>query len=104
MYATHRRYEGIDQTRIEELSRKVNDSLIPRLTKMTGFQAYFLAEGGEGVVKSTTLFDTSAEAEDSNRVVAAWMQEEKMESLVPNAPKIVVREVIAHELKAPALV
>jgi hypothetical protein len=26
MYATHRRYEGIDQSRIEELTRKVNES------------------------------------------------------------------------------
>lgn len=104
MYATQRRYEGIDQTRIEELSRKVNDSLMPRLTKMNGFQGYFLMEAGQGVVKSTTLFDTSAQAEDSNRLVAEWTQEEKLETLIPNAPKVAIREVIAHELKAPALV
>jgi hypothetical protein len=103
MYATHRRYEGIDQTRIEELSRKVNDGLIPRLAKMTGFQGYFLIEAGQGVVRSMTLFDTSTQAEDSNRVAAEWVQEERLEALVPNAPKVVVREVIAHELKAPAL-
>lgn len=104
MYATQRRYEGIDQTRIEELSRKVNDSLMPRLTKMNGFQGYFLMEAGQGVVKSTTLFDTSAQAEDSNRLVAEWTQEEKLETLIPNAPKVAIREVIAHELRAPALV
>ena len=104
MYATYRRYEGIDQTRIEELSRKVNDSLIPRLTRMSGFHGFFLIEGGEGVVKSMTLFDTSAQAEESNRVAVEGMEEEKLENLIPNAPKIVVREVLAHELKAPALV
>lgn len=104
MYATHRRYEGIDQTRIEELSRKVNDSLIPKLSKLPGFKGYFLMEGGEGVVKSTTLFDTSSQAEDSTRVVADWMQDEKLEKLVPNVPKVTVRKVIAHETKAPVLV
>ena len=102
MYATHRRYEGIDQSRIEELTRKVNDSLIPRLSKLPGFKGYYLMEAGDGVVRSTSLFDTSAQAEDSTRVAAEWTQEEKLEKLVPNPPKVTVRKVIAHETKAPA--
>jgi hypothetical protein len=104
MYATHRRYEGIDQNRIEELTRKVNDSLIPRLTKLPGFQGYFLSEAGDGVVKSISLFDTSSQAEDSTRVAAEWTQEEKLEKLIPNAPKVMTRKVLAHETKAPTLV
>ena len=104
MYATHRRYEGIDQSRIEELSRKVNESLLPKLSKLPGFEGYFLMEAGEGVVRSTTLFDTLAQAEDSTRIAAEWMQEEKLEKLVPNAPKVTVRKVIAHETKGPVLV
>jgi hypothetical protein len=104
MYATHRHYEGIDQNRIEELSRKVNDGLIPRLSKLPGFEGYFLFEAGDGVVKSTSLFDTASHAEDSTRVAAEWTQEEKLEELVPNPPKVMTRKVLAHETKAPALV
>jgi hypothetical protein len=104
MHATHRRYEGIDQTRIEELTRKVNDSLIPRLSKLPGFQGYFLFEAGDGVVKSTSLFETSDQAEDSTRVAAEWTQEEQLEKLIPNAPQVITRKVLAHETKAPALV
>ena len=104
MYATHRRYEGIDQARIEELTRKVNESLIPQLSKLPGFNGYYLMEAGDGVVRSTSLFDTSAQAEDSTRVAAEWTQEQKLEKLVPNPPKVTVRKVIAHETKAPALV
>jgi hypothetical protein len=104
MYATHRRYEGIDQNRVEELGRKVNESLIPKLSKLSGFKGYFLMEAGEGVVRSTTLFDTLAQAEDSTRVAAEWTQEEKLEKLIPNAPKVTVRKVIAHEARTPALV
>jgi hypothetical protein len=103
MYATHRRYDGIDQGRIEELTQKVNESLIPRLTKLPGFKGYFLMEAGDGVVRSTSLFDTSNQAEDSTRVVAEWTKEEKLEQLIPNPPKVTVRKVIAHETKAPAL-
>ena len=104
MYATHRRYEGIDQSRIEELSRKVNDGLIPKLSKLPGFKGYFLIEAGDGVVRSTSLFDTSSQAEDSTRVAAEWTQEERLEKLVPNPPKVTLRKVIAHETEAPALV
>ena len=104
MYATHRRYEGIDQNRVEELGRRVNESLIPKLSKLPGFKGYVLMEAGEGVVRSTTLFDTLAQAEDSTRVAAEWTQEEKLEKLIPNAPKVTVRKVIAHEARTPALV
>jgi len=104
MYATHRRYEGIDQSGIEELTRKVNDGLIPKLSKLPGFKGYFLMEAGDGVVRSTSLFDTSSQAEDSTRVAAEWTQEEKLEKLVPNPQKVTLRKVIAHETKAPALV
>ena len=104
MYATHRRYEGIDQDRIEELTRKVNEGLIPRLSKLPGFKGYYLMEAGDGVVRSTSLFETSSQAEDSTRVAAEWTQEEKLEKLIPNPPKVILRKVIAHETKAPALV
>lgn len=104
MFATHRRYEGIDQSRIEELSRKVNDGLIPRLSKLPGFEGYFLVEAGDGVVKSISLFDTASHAEDSTRVAAEWTKEEKLEELVPNPPKVMTRRVLAHETRAPALV
>ena len=104
MYVTHRRYEGIDQSRIEEMTRKVNDSLIPRLSELPGFKGYFLIEAGNGVIKSTSLFDTSSQAEDSTRVAAEWTQEENLEKLVPNPPKVIVRRVLAHETKAPVLV
>ena len=93
MHATIRRYEGVDQNRTDELSRKVNETLVPKLSKLPGFKGYFLMEAGERVVRSTSFFDTSRQAEDST-----------VEKLVPNAPKVAVRKVIAHETKVPVLV
>jgi hypothetical protein len=61
-------------------------------------------EGDEGVMRSTTFFDTSSQAEESTRVAAEWTQDEQLEKLIPKAPKVTVRKVIAHETKAPALV
>ena len=98
MYATVRRYEGIDKTRTDELTKKVGESLMPRLSKLPGFDGYFLIEAGEGVMTSIGLFDTSEQAHESTRVAATWVREENLQGALPNAPKITAGEVIAYEM------
>jgi hypothetical protein len=104
MHAIVRRYEGIDTKRTDELTRKVGESLTPRLSKLPGFSGYFLIEAGDGVMSSVNFFDTSAQADESTRVVAEWLREEKLESLVPNPPKITGGEVIVKEMNGAARV
>jgi hypothetical protein len=96
MHTTVRRYEGIDQTRKEELSKKVGESLLPRLSKLPGFSGYYLIEAGDGVMSSISFFDTSAQADESTRVAANWVREEKLETALPNPTKITDGEVIVH--------
>jgi hypothetical protein len=98
MHAIVRRYEGIDTKRTGELTQKVTASLTPRLSKLPGFSGYFLVEAGNGVISSINFFDTAAHAEESSRLVAQWLREEKLETLVPNEPKITGGEVIVQEL------
>jgi len=97
MHATVRRYEGVDQSRTEELTKKVSETLLPRLSKLPGFEGYFLIEAGNGVMSSIGLFDTSTQADESTRVAATWVREEKLEMALPNPPKITDGEVIAHK-------
>ena len=97
MHVTVRRYEGVDQNRADELTKKVGESLIPRLSKLPGFSGYYLIEGGNGVMSSIGLFDTSIQAEESNRLAASWLREEKLETAFPNPPQVTGGEVIAHE-------
>lgn len=97
MYATVRRYEGIDKNRTDELTQKVTESLVPRMSKLPGFDGYFLIEAGEGVMTSIGLFETSEQADASTRVAATWIQEEKLEDVLPNTPKITSGEVVVHE-------
>ena len=100
MHAILRRYEGIDTKRTDELKRKVNESLTPRLKKLDGFNGYFLIEAENGVMSSVNFFDTSAHADESTRVVAEWLREEKLDTVVPNSPKITGGKVIVDEMKA----
>ncbi len=48
-------------------------------------------------MSSIGLFDTSAQADESTRVAATWVREEKLETALPNPPKITDGEVIVHE-------
>ena len=97
MYATIRRYESVDQNRETELTKKVNESLMPRLSKLPGFSSYFLIEAKDGIMTSINVFDTSAHADESNRVSAEWIRDEKLESALPNPPKVTLGEVVAFK-------
>jgi hypothetical protein len=98
MHTTVRRYEGIDQSRKSELARKVGENLLPRLSKLPGFNGYYLIDAEEDVMSSISFFDTSAQADESTRFVASWLREEKLENALPNSPKITVGEVIVHKM------
>ena len=95
MHATVRRYEGVDAGRTDELTKKVGETLIPSLSKLPGFGGYYLIEAGNGVMTSVSFFDTSTQADESTRVASNWVQSEKLESALPNPPKITIGEVIA---------
>jgi hypothetical protein len=98
MHAIVQRYEGIDTKRTDELTRKVSESLTPRLRKLEGFGGYYLIEAGNGVWSSVNFYDTSAHADESTRVVAEWLREEKLEAALPNPPKITDGTVIVQEM------
>jgi hypothetical protein len=103
MYATVRRYEGIDKVRSEEITRKVGDGLLPSLRELPGFGGYYLIDAGGGVLTSVGLFETSAQALESTRLAATWVRKQKLEVALPNTPKITAGPVIACEASGAAV-
>jgi hypothetical protein len=97
MFATVRRYEGIDASHKDELTKKVGESLAPRLSKLPGFTGYFLIDTGEGVMSSIGLFDTSTQATESTRVASEWVRDERLERTLKDPPKVTDGEVIVHK-------
>jgi hypothetical protein len=96
MFATIRRYDGVDQNRSVELTRKVNESLVPKLEKLPGFKGYFMIEAGNGVFSSLGLFETPEQGMESTKLVTTWIREEKLETILPNEPKITSGKIVAH--------
>jgi hypothetical protein len=96
MHATIRRYDGVDQNRSAELTRKVSETLVPKLEKLPGFAGYFLVEAGNGVFTSLGLFETPEQGMESTKVVASWIRDEKLDTIIPNEPKITSGKLVAH--------
>ena len=96
MFATIRRYDGVEQNRTTELTSKVNETLVPKLNKLPGFVGYYLIDAGNGVFSSLSLFETREQGMESTKFVATWIREEKLDTILPNEPKITSGQVVAH--------
>jgi hypothetical protein len=95
MHAIIRRYDGVDQNRTTELTSKVNETLVPKLNKLPGFKGYYLIDAGNGVFTSLGLFETPEQGMESSKFVATWIRDEKLDTIVPNEPKITSGRVVA---------
>jgi hypothetical protein len=97
MHATIRRYDGVDQNRTVELTNKVNETLVPKLSKLQGFKGYYLIEADNGVISSLGLFETPEQADESTKLAASWIRDERLEGFFPNPPKITSGKVMTHK-------
>jgi hypothetical protein len=99
MFATIRRYEGVDKSRTAELVKKVDEVLKPSLTELPGFGGYYLIDTGNGVMTSVSFFDTPEHADASTKVAKAWIGEQKLETALPNPAKITSGEILVQETR-----
>ena len=96
MFATIRRYDGVERNHAIELTKKVNEALVPKLNELPGFAGYYLIEAGNGVFSSLSLFETREQGIESTKFVATWLRDEKLDTIVPNEPKITSGRVVAN--------
>ena len=99
MFATIRRFDAVDQSRADELVKKADETLVPVLSDLPGFNGYYLIDAGNGVFSSISFFDTSAHADESNQVASDWVREQKLETALPNPPKVTRGEIVVHKTR-----
>jgi hypothetical protein len=103
MHATIRRYDGVDVSRTDEVTKKVSEHLTPQLSTLPGFAGYYLIEAGNGVMTSIGLFENAEQVDEASRVASEWIREDKLETALPNAPKITTGKVVAFRDAAVAV-
>jgi len=65
---------------------------------LPGFSGYLLFEPANGVLTSISLFETSSNLDESNRIAAKLVQDEDLRRVLPNPPKIASGKLMAHKL------
>ena len=79
-----------------EAGRRVSDGFVPLISGVDGFIAYYWVDAGNGVMVSTSVFETQAGAEASNERAAGFVRE-NLAALLPNPPQITAGEVVASK-------
>ncbi|MBI3964413.1 MAG: hypothetical protein HY329_02170 [Chloroflexi bacterium] len=69
--------------------------MLPIMRSAPGFVAYYVFRLGPGVLASVSIFETSAQADETVRLAAGFIQE-RLAKLMPNAPEVQSGEVVAH--------
>jgi hypothetical protein len=100
MYATVRRYELGAGSRgmgaVNELTRRCEEELVPNLSNVDGFAAYYVVDSGDGIISSVSIFDHEAGAEKGNELVKHFFKE-RLQGLLQANPQVTQGEAVIHK-------
>ena len=91
MYAVIRRYEGVQS--VDDVVQRANAGLMPLISQVPGYVAYWALDAGGGVVASVSVFEDRAGVEEATQRAASWVKE-NVASLMPNPPQVTMGEVV----------
>jgi hypothetical protein len=69
------------------------------LSELPGFNGYSVIDAGDGVMTSVSFFDTAVQADESTRVAASWLREQKLDTVLRTTPKITSGDVVVHKTR-----
>jgi hypothetical protein len=96
MYVTVRRYEGVSDP--SEVARIANEGFLPIIREIPGFVDWYLVDASDGVLMSTSIFESASGEEESNWRAGEFVGQH-LEPLFPNPPHITAGKVVAHTAK-----
>ena len=80
----------------DEFAQRVKDA-IPIISGVSGFMGYYVVYAPDDTVTSISIFNSVAEAEESNRLALAWI-EDNLAPLVMGPASATAGPVIVHSL------
>ena len=91
MFVVVRRYAA--GARAGEVARRVGEGLVPILTKLPGFRAYYCFVGEDGRPVSVSIVDGRAAAVVANDRAREWVAA-NMADLLPDPPEVTMGEML----------
>jgi len=98
MYAAVRRYH-VKPGRITEVARRVQEGLVPVLSRQRGFVSYCCIDAGNNIALAVGTYDDRRAAEAANETASAWVKQNLAELLGPGevtVGRVIVSAVAAH--------
>jgi hypothetical protein len=81
----------------EELAGRVKEGVIPIVSDVPGFMAYYVVYAGDDTVTAISIFNNVEAAEESNRRALAWI-DQNLGPLLAGPVSAVAGPVIVHTL------
>ena len=75
MHAGVRKYQVVED-QIAELSRRIEDTFVPRLSGIPGFGGYYVVDATHGIVITVTLGENAAAVERSTELATEFVRDE----------------------------
>lgn len=95
MHMSVRQYDKVSNP--QDLGRTSRETFEPLISAVPGFVGYYFTDAGAGTVFSTSIFESKASAEESNRIAADWAK--KNPNVLPTATRVMTGEVLGHKVK-----
>jgi hypothetical protein len=95
MHASIRQYRSSDAA---EVGRRANDpsgGFVPVVRQITGFQAWYLIDGGDGTLTTVTVCDDQSGVEQSVEKASEWVGDNAAD-LVEGAPNVTIGRIEAQ--------
>jgi hypothetical protein len=96
MYVAVRRVAGVTDS--QKVAQVAKEGFVPIISEMPGFVAYYLVDGGDGVMVSTSVFEHK-DAEEQSTFRAGEFVAQHLAPLMPNPPQITAGELVAYKAK-----
>jgi heme-degrading monooxygenase HmoA len=97
MFVAVRKYR-VRRGSTAEWARRVQEGFVPLMRDLEGFRGYYLADGGEDVVITVSMFDSADAALVSNAKAADWVRHNVLE-FARGMPEVMVGDVLVAEVK-----
>lgn len=94
MYATSRRYEGIQDT--VAAAEKVDEIFVPLIAALPGFVEYYWIDLGRGTMLSISIFKSLSDAIYANEQSRIWVKEH-LSSVLGPAIRIEAGTIVAYK-------
>ena len=91
MFVVIRRYAA--GARAGEVARRVGEGLVPILTRLPGFRAYYCFVGEDGRPVSVSIVESRAAAVAANERARGWVAA-NMADLIPDPPEVAMGEML----------